>query len=104
MRITIEIALLVGSAAVALASPTAYPDSTSAKPKDDNKALAVKVTSVGSCPMSCWNEAAAKAGCDPNTSDACLCGPFFNAVTYCTAQTCSASDNLAALNFLSPAC
>ncbi|KAF1361079.1 hypothetical protein EJ07DRAFT_113473, partial [Lizonia empirigonia] len=71
----------------------------------------------------CWNEAAAKAGCDPNKSDACLCGPFFNAVTYCTAETCSAGDNLgtllvsslnvikmlmstnlAALNFLSSAC
>lgn len=63
-----------------------------------------------------------KARCDPNTSDECLCGPFFDAVTYCTAQTCNAADNLgtsldlpqvwafadkgslAALNFLSPAC
>jgi hypothetical protein len=74
-----------------------------------------KVASIGKCPvrikprrrrdcnllmpekMGCWNEAAARAGCDPNTNDDCLCGPFLNAVTYCTAATCGADDNLGKL-------
>ncbi|KAF1945016.1 hypothetical protein EJ02DRAFT_339366, partial [Clathrospora elynae] len=42
----------------------------------------------------CWNEAAASVKCDPNTDDDCLCGPFFDAVTYCSAQTCNIGDNL----------
>lgn len=42
----------------------------------------------------CWNEAAVVAGCDPNTDDDCLCGPFFDAVTSCTAATCSIGENL----------
>ncbi|KAF2626486.1 hypothetical protein BU25DRAFT_422636 [Macroventuria anomochaeta] len=87
-------AMLVGSVAVALASPIASPGPP--KPKDDNEDVGMNVAKVGRCPTDCWNEAAAKAGCDPNTSDDCLCGPFFNAVTYCTAQTCNAGDNLAA--------
>ncbi|XPS77259.1 hypothetical protein M3J09_009287 [Ascochyta lentis] len=102
MRITISMAVLAGAAAVAIASPLASPESP--PPKDDDDDVGMNVTNVGNCPSDCWDEAAAKAGCDPNSSDECLCGPFFDAVTYCTAQTCSAGDNLAALNFLSPAC
>lgn len=44
--------------------------------------------------MNCWNEAAVVAGCDPNTDDDCLCGPFFGAVTSCTAGACSIGENL----------
>jgi hypothetical protein len=74
--------------------------------------------------MNCWNEAAVVAGCDPNADDSCLCGPFFDAVTSCSAATCSMGENLgmsslvghtalkakvlihviAALSFLNPAC
>lgn len=73
--------------------------------------------------MDCWNEAAVEANCDPNTDDECLCGPFFDALTMCTSQTCNIADNLgmcpikdlrlnnvltchaiAALSFLMPAC
>ncbi|KAJ8109533.1 hypothetical protein OPT61_g7390 [Boeremia exigua] len=102
MKITIELVMLMGSAAVALASPIAGPPKPPPKPKDDG--VGMMVAGVGKCPMDCWNEAARKAGCDPNMDDDCLCGPFFDAVTYCTAQTCSGGDNLAALNFLSPEC
>ncbi|KAJ4986815.1 hypothetical protein SVAN01_07742 [Stagonosporopsis vannaccii] len=102
MRISVELALLVGCAAVALASPVAGGPKPP-KPDDEDE-VGMMVAGVGKCPTNCWNEAARKAGCDPNTDDDCLCGPFFDAVTYCTAQTCSAGDNLAALNFLSPAC
>ncbi|CAG5145743.1 uncharacterized protein ALTATR162_LOCUS1762 [Alternaria atra] len=62
------------------------------------------VAGAGSCPMNCWNEAAVVAGCDPNADDDCLCGPFFDAVTSCSAATCNMGENLAALDFLNPAC
>ncbi|RMZ73513.1 hypothetical protein GMOD_00008032 [Pyrenophora seminiperda CCB06] len=62
------------------------------------------VANVGPCPMDCWNQAAATAGCDPNADDKCLCGPFFDAVTSCTAAACSIGDNLSTLNVLSPEC
>jgi hypothetical protein len=60
MRITIKIVLLVGSAAVALASPIACPDAgppmppmpaMPPKPKGVNEDLAVNVASVGNCPV-----------------------------------------------------
>ncbi|KAH6612151.1 hypothetical protein C7974DRAFT_419049 [Boeremia exigua] len=104
MKITIQIILLVGSAAVALASPVAGPPKPKPPPMPKDDGLQGQVSSVGQCPKDCWNEAAKKAGCDPNSDDDCLCGPFFDAVTYCTAQACSAGDNLAALNFLSVDC
>jgi hypothetical protein len=44
--------------------------------------------------LDCWNEAAGSAGCDPNVDDACLCGPFFEDVAACTADTCGVGDNL----------
>lgn len=56
MKITIEIALLMGSAAVALASPIASPDAgppVPPMPKDDNEDLAVNVARVGNCPVCC---------------------------------------------------
>ncbi|KAA8622317.1 CFEM domain containing protein [Pyrenophora tritici-repentis] len=62
------------------------------------------VANVGPCPMDCWNQAAATAGCDPNVDDKCLCGPFFDAVTKCTAAACSIGENLSALNVLNPPC
>lgn len=62
MRIAVNIALLVGSAAVALASPIACPDAAPpmpagmmppmpSKPKGVNEELAVNVASVGNCPV-----------------------------------------------------
>jgi hypothetical protein len=60
MRIMTEIALLVGTAAVALASPIACPDAgppmppmppMPPKPKGVNEDLAVNVASVGNCPV-----------------------------------------------------
>lgn len=42
----------------------------------------------------CWNESAAKIGCDPNADHACLCGKFFDAVATCVSETCSVGDNL----------
>jgi hypothetical protein len=42
----------------------------------------------------CWNQAAATANCDPNADDDCLCGPFFDDVTDCTAAACGIADNL----------
>jgi len=54
MRIAINIALLVGSAAVALASPIACPDAGPPMPqklKGVNEDLAVNVASVGNCPV-----------------------------------------------------
>ncbi|KAL6155358.1 hypothetical protein ACJQWK_01244 [Exserohilum turcicum] len=62
------------------------------------------VAAAGPCPMDCWNEAAGVAKCDPNKDDKCLCGPFLNAVTSCTAATCSISENLAALDVLAGPC
>ena len=47
--------------------------------------------------MNCWNEAAVVAGCDPNADDDCLCGPFFDAVTSCTAAMCNMGENLGML-------
>ena len=63
MRIATGIALLMGCAAVALASPIAGPPmpamaakpKPTPKPKDDNTQLAVKVQSVGSCPVGFYN-------------------------------------------------
>ena len=49
MRITIEMVLLVGSAAVALASPLASPEPP--KPKDDNEDVGMNVAEVGRCPV-----------------------------------------------------
>ncbi|KAF2636922.1 hypothetical protein P280DRAFT_510213 [Massarina eburnea CBS 473.64] len=63
-----------------------------------------KVASMGDCPQDCWNESAAKAKCDPNKDDKCLCGPFFDAVTSCVSQTCSVGENLQVLNTLETAC
>lgn len=65
MRITVGIALVVGSAAVALASPVASPIASPAAspyakpptppmppmPKDDNEDLAGNVAKVGNCPV-----------------------------------------------------
>ncbi|KAF2705644.1 hypothetical protein K504DRAFT_387597 [Pleomassaria siparia CBS 279.74] len=62
------------------------------------------VSNIGQCPKDCWNESASKAGCDPNKSDDCLCGKFFDLVTSCVSDTCSTGDNLAALDFLDDAC
>lgn len=45
----------------------------------------------------CWNSSIASAGCDPDVDDACLCGPFFHAVTTCLADKCSVNDNLGKL-------
>lgn len=55
---------------------------------DTRKAMLIRLQ------MDCWNEAAGVAKCDPNKDDKCLCGPFLNAVTSCTAATCSISENL----------
>lgn len=44
--------------------------------------------------QNCWNESAAAAKCDPNADDACLCGPFFDAVTTCVSTTCSMGESL----------
>lgn len=51
MRNVIEIALLIGSAAVALASPVGSPGAKPPMPKDDNEDLAVNVAKVGNCPV-----------------------------------------------------
>ncbi|KAF2475688.1 uncharacterized protein BDR25DRAFT_300698 [Lindgomyces ingoldianus] len=59
---------------------------------------------ISPCTQDCWNQAAAQAGCDPNKDDACLCGPFFDAVAGCVSAVCSVPDNLAALDFLDSAC
>ncbi|KAK3209066.1 hypothetical protein GRF29_69g596791 [Pseudopithomyces chartarum] len=74
-----------------------------AGPKNGEEA-SVMVASVGTCSQDCWNESAESAGCDPNSDDDCLCGPFFDAVTSCTSQTCSIGDNLQILNTLEPLC
>lgn len=50
MRISVEVALLVGCAAVALASPIAGPPK-SPKPKDEDE-VGMMVAGVGSCPVS----------------------------------------------------
>ncbi|CBX90834.1 hypothetical protein LEMA_P058680.1 [Plenodomus lingam JN3] len=62
--------------------------------------VGVNVAAVGQCPMDCWNEAVEEAECDPNTDDDCLCGPFFEAVTDCTSESCNTEDNLASFNLL----
>lgn len=57
MKFTIKIVLLVGSAAMALASPIACPDAgppmpaMPPKPEGVNEDLAVNVASVGNCPV-----------------------------------------------------
>ncbi|KAH7379505.1 hypothetical protein BKA66DRAFT_136977 [Pyrenochaeta sp. MPI-SDFR-AT-0127] len=87
LSITLTVAIL-GSVAVALASPVA---SSPRLPRDD---VGGEVAGIGRCTMDCWNEAAVEAGCDPNEDDACLCGAFFDAVIDCTSETCNLSDNL----------
>ncbi|KAL6711072.1 hypothetical protein ACN47E_006947 [Coniothyrium glycines] len=101
MRLSISVVtVMLGSAAVTIASPI-----TSAPfiRRDDDE-IGAQVAAIGNCPTDCWNEAAVVADCDPNADDDCLCGPFFDAVTTCTSQTCNVGDNLAALSFLTPAC
>ncbi|KAF1843469.1 uncharacterized protein K460DRAFT_341652 [Cucurbitaria berberidis CBS 394.84] len=101
MRISISlIAVVFGSVAVSLVSPM----TPSLITRQHGGKVGSKVASIGKCPKDCWNEAAVKAKCDPNKDDRCLCGPFLDAVTLCTSQTCNLADNLAALNFLEPAC
>ncbi|EUC35688.1 hypothetical protein COCCADRAFT_90064 [Bipolaris zeicola 26-R-13] len=97
MRIAIPIVCLAATSVVA--SPMSPPLS-----RRQDAGVGAGVASVGACPMNCWNEAAVVAGCDPNTDDDCLCGPFFGAVTSCTAGACSIGENLAALDFLNGPC
>ncbi|KAH6872848.1 hypothetical protein BKA58DRAFT_438941 [Alternaria rosae] len=111
MRVTIAI---VGAvvATVAVASPITSSSPLSRRqgppgpkgPMGGPMGPGAGVAGAGPCPMNCWNEAAVVAGCDPNADDSCLCGPFFDAVTSCSAATCSMGENLAALSFLNPAC
>ena len=49
MRITISMVVLVGAAAVAIASPVASPGSP--KPKDDDDDVGSNVANVGRCPV-----------------------------------------------------
>jgi hypothetical protein len=51
MRAKISIAILVGAAAVALASPVASPGPPKPKPMDDNKDVGDNVGKVGRCPV-----------------------------------------------------
>ncbi|KAF2035228.1 hypothetical protein EK21DRAFT_84850 [Setomelanomma holmii] len=97
------VAVLFSAVGVALASPVVgrTPPITPLFRRDSTGS---SVAGIGQCPMDCWNEAAATAGCDPNKSDKCLCGAFFDDVAACTADTCGAADNLAALDFMEEAC
>ncbi|KAF1834015.1 hypothetical protein BDW02DRAFT_579885 [Decorospora gaudefroyi] len=92
MRASVSvIAVVVGAVSVALASPIT-PAPVSPRQVDTN------VAGIGPCPIDCWNQAAVTANCDPNADDDCLCGPFFDAVTACTAAACGIGDNLGVLN------
>ncbi|KAH7064007.1 hypothetical protein BKA63DRAFT_428156 [Paraphoma chrysanthemicola] len=87
------IAVVLGSVGVALASPV---QSSPLFRRDD---VGASVGGIGQCPLDCWNEAAATAGCDPNADDVCLCGPFFDDVAACTGDTCGVADNLGKFTF-----
>ncbi|KAF1995435.1 hypothetical protein P154DRAFT_624007 [Amniculicola lignicola CBS 123094] len=62
-----------------------------------------QIAAIGQCSQDCWNVSAVQANCDPNASDDCLCGTFFNLVTQCLA-TCSPEEALAALSVLDGGC
>ncbi|KAF2124950.1 hypothetical protein P153DRAFT_400453 [Dothidotthia symphoricarpi CBS 119687] len=95
----LSISLIVVALSTAFASPV-----TTLKSSNNDGELTTRGTRMGECGQDCWNEAAVRAKCDPNIDDNCLCGPFFDAVTTCTSQTCNTDENLATLDLLEPAC